>query len=158
MCDPYPLIFFPAFPCCCFFSHAGMALSAPNRFCVNRPWGFSHVLPPYLKDPHPPLCMIESSTRGLPARLKLPSSTFLCPSQPRNICRFCDLECSLFTLAWQLLRVQGNIFVFLYVFLLLGIITSSSWAETAGHSFFPNVAAFPYTFAKHLLWEGRRVQ
>lgn len=139
-------------------SLTSMTYSVTNRFCVIRPWYFSHVFPPSLKDPHPPFCMIESSTLGIMAQLKLPSLTFLCPSQPRNISRFCGLECSLSTLTWQLLRVQGSIFVFLYVFLLLGKIISSSWAEITGYSFFSNVVVFPYTFARHLPCEGLRVQ
>lgn len=130
-------------------SLSSMTYSVSNKFGVIPPWCFSHVFPPYLKDPHLPFCMIESFTLNLTVWLKLPSLIFFPPSQGRNISHFCGLECSLSILTWQLLRVQGNIFVFLCVFL-LGENLKFLKGRDHRSFFFLTVAIFPHMVAKHL--------
>ena len=39
----------------------------------------------------------------------------------------CEVQCSLFTLTWQLSRLQHSIFAFLYVYLVLGQVLSKLW-------------------------------
>lgn len=112
-----------------------MTHSVPNMFCVLPPWCFSHVFPSYSKDRHPSFCLVEASGLSLKAQLKLPSLTFACP-RPEGFPRSCGPQCSLFTLTGQLPRVQGNIFVILYVYLVLGQVLSFLKAEVTGHSSF----------------------
>lgn len=58
-------IFFSCFPITFSLSPISMTHPAPRSFCVISPWHCSPGFPSYLKDPHSPFCLAESSRSPL---------------------------------------------------------------------------------------------